>query len=38
MWCLSLGGPTRSGLVSFTVDGRQVILVMAGQALLLLGL
>ena len=38
VWCLSLGGPTRSGLVSFTVDGRQVILVMAGQALLLLGL
>ena len=37
-WCLSLGGPTRSGLVSFTVDGQQVILVLAGQDLLLLGL
>jgi alcohol dehydrogenase (cytochrome c) len=38
VWCLSLGGGTRSGLVSFTVDGQQVILVMAGQDLLLLGL
>ena len=37
-WCLSLGGPTRSGLVSFTVDGQQVILVLAGQAIVELGL
>ena len=38
VWCLPLGGPTRSGLVSFTVDGQQVILVVAGQAIVELGL
>lgn len=38
VWSLSLGGITRSGLISFTVDGKQVIVVMAGQAVLELGL
>lgn len=38
LWHLPLGGGTRSGLVSFTVDGQQVILVMAGQDMLLFGL
>lgn len=37
-WHLSLGGGTRSGLISFTIDGQQVIIAMAGQAMIELGL
>lgn len=38
LWHVPLGGLTRSGAISFTIDGRQVIAVMAGQSLLVFGL
>src|SRR6266436_527120 len=38
VWRLSLGGNTASAPISFTVDGRQVIAVAAGQALFMFGL
>jgi len=38
VWRLSLGGYTKAAPISFTVDGRQVIIVAAGRALFMLGL
>jgi alcohol dehydrogenase (cytochrome c) len=38
LWRRSLGGSSRSAPISFTVDGRQVILVAAGRALFEFGL
>ena len=38
VWRLSLGGNTKSAPISFTLDGRQVIVVAAGRALFALGL
>jgi alcohol dehydrogenase (cytochrome c) len=38
VWRSSLGGKTHSAPISFTVDGRQVVLVAAGRALFELGL
>jgi alcohol dehydrogenase (cytochrome c) len=38
VWRISLGGTTKSAPISFTIDGRQVIAVTAGQALFLFGL
>jgi alcohol dehydrogenase (cytochrome c) len=38
VWRVSLGGKTKSAPISFTVDGRQVIVVAAGQALFEFGL
>jgi len=38
VWRLPLGGITKSAPISFTVDGRQVIMVAAGRALFELGL
>ena len=38
LWRVFLGGDTRSAPISFTVDGRQVIALMAGHALFLFGL
>ena len=38
VWRVSLGGITKSPPISFTVDGRQVILVAAGRALFMFGL
>jgi alcohol dehydrogenase (cytochrome c) len=37
VWRLPLGGVTRSSPISFTLDGRQVIAVMAGRSLFLFG-
>ena len=33
VWSRSLGGKTKSAPISFTADGRQVVLVAAGRAL-----
>jgi len=38
LWRASLGGDTAAAPISFTVDGRQVILLSAGQSLFLFGL
>ena len=38
VWSRSLGGKTKSAPISFTVDGRQVVLVAAGRALFEFGL
>jgi alcohol dehydrogenase (cytochrome c) len=38
VWRRSLGGNTRSAPISFTVDGRQVVVVAAGRALFMFGL
>ena len=38
VWRLPLGGITRSAPISFTIDGRQMIAVIAGRALFVLGL
>jgi alcohol dehydrogenase (cytochrome c) len=38
LWRRSLGGSTKSAPISFTVDGRQVVLVAAGRALFEFGL
>jgi alcohol dehydrogenase (cytochrome c) len=38
VWRLSLGGATRSAPISFTVAGRQVIVVTAGRAVFMFGL
>jgi len=38
VWSRPLGGKTKSAPISFTVDGRQVILVAAGRALFEFGL
>ncbi len=38
LWRVSLGGYTYAAPISFTVDGHQVILLSAGQSLLLFGL
>ena len=38
LWRVFLGGDTSAAPVSFTVDGRQVILVSAGRALFMFGL
>jgi alcohol dehydrogenase (cytochrome c) len=38
LWRVFLGGDTHAAPISFTVDGRQVILVSAGRALFLFGL
>jgi alcohol dehydrogenase (cytochrome c) len=38
VWRLSLGEDTRAAPISFTVDGRQVVLLSADRALFLLGL
>jgi alcohol dehydrogenase (cytochrome c) len=38
VWRRSLGGNTRSAPISFTVDGRQVVVVAAGRALFEFGL
>ena len=38
LWRRSLGGSTKSGPISFRVDGRQVVLVAAGRALFEFGL
>jgi alcohol dehydrogenase (cytochrome c) len=38
LWRVSLGGRTSAAPISFTVDGHQVILVSAGQALFMFGL
>jgi alcohol dehydrogenase (cytochrome c) len=38
VWRVSLGGNTKSAPISFTVDGRQVIVVAAGRALFAFGL
>jgi alcohol dehydrogenase (cytochrome c) len=37
-WCVSLGADTRAAPISFTVDGRQVIVVATARALYLFGL
>jgi alcohol dehydrogenase (cytochrome c) len=38
VWSRSLGGKTKSAPISFTIDGRQVVLVAAGRALFEFGL
>ena len=38
LWRRSLGGSTKSSPISFTVDGRQVVVVAAGRALFEFGL
>ncbi len=38
VWSRSLGGKTKSAPISFTVDGRQVVVVAAGRALFEFGL
>lgn len=38
LWFLPVGGNTLAPPISFTLDGRQVIAVLAGQSLLVLGL
>jgi alcohol dehydrogenase (cytochrome c) len=38
VWRRSLGGATKSAPISFTVDGRQVVVVAAGRALVEFGL
>jgi alcohol dehydrogenase (cytochrome c) len=38
VWRRSLGGKTKSAPISFTIDGRQVVLVAAGRALFEFGL
>jgi outer membrane protein assembly factor BamB len=38
LWRVFLGGDTYAAPISFTVDGRQVILVSAGRALFMFGL
>lgn len=38
LWRVFLGGDTRAAPISFTVDGRQVIALSAGRALVLFGL
>ena len=38
VWRRSLGGKTKSAPISFTVDGRQVVVVAAGRALFEFGL
>jgi alcohol dehydrogenase (cytochrome c) len=38
LWRVFLGGDTRAAPISFTVDGRQVIAVSAGQSLFVFGL
>ena len=38
LWRMSLGGDTMATPISFMLDGRQVIAVFAGQALIVLGL
>ena len=38
VWSRSLGGKTKSPPISFTLDGRQVVLVAAGRALFEFGL
>jgi alcohol dehydrogenase (cytochrome c) len=38
LWRVSLGGDTRSPPISFTINGRQVILIAAGRSLFLFGL
>ena len=38
LWRVSLGGNTLAAPISFTLDGRQVIAVLAGQALIVFGL
>jgi len=37
-WRRSLGGKTKAAPISFTVDGRQVVVVAAGRALFEFGL
>jgi alcohol dehydrogenase (cytochrome c) len=38
LWRVFLGGDTRAAPISFTIDGRQVIAVSAGQSLFVFGL